>query len=169
MEFCGGGDLASFIKKHGSLPEAITRKFFRQLAAALQYMRAMNVAHMDLKPQNILLTNRYQPFIKVLVFAISLFIYFFCRVSSILTWKKAHRAKKWRVREMISASHPCDYTNFFMVGVGKVPLCNKFSIRGQNSNRRQHLNEAACGFLQINVGFFFVLFLNEVLGNIWEI
>lgn len=71
MEYCGGGDLGSFIKRHGSLPEAITRKFFRQLAAALQYMRAMNVAHMDLKPQNILLTNRYRPFIKISDFGLS--------------------------------------------------------------------------------------------------
>lgn len=65
MEYCGGGDLASFIHQHGSLPEAVTRRFFRQLASALFYMRAMNIAHMDLKPQNILLTNRQRPFIKV--------------------------------------------------------------------------------------------------------
>lgn len=65
MEYCGGGDLGSFIKQHGSLPEAITCRFFRQLAQAIQYMRAMDVAHMDLKPQNILLTNRYRPFLKV--------------------------------------------------------------------------------------------------------
>lgn len=68
MEYCGGGDLASLISQHGCLPEAITRHFFRQLAAAIQYMYAMNVAHMDLKPQNILLTNRYRPLIKVYFF-----------------------------------------------------------------------------------------------------
>lgn len=72
MEFCGGGDLGSFIRKHGSLPEAVTRKFFRQLACGLQYMRAMNVAHMDLKPQNILLSNKYRPSIKVLNFIASI-------------------------------------------------------------------------------------------------
>ncbi|KAL3982205.1 Protein kinase domain family protein [Acanthocheilonema viteae] len=71
MEYCGGGDLGSFIKHYGSLPEAITRRFFRQLASAIQYMRAMNVAHMDLKPQNILLTNRHEPSIKVSDFGLS--------------------------------------------------------------------------------------------------
>ncbi|VDD86222.1 unnamed protein product [Enterobius vermicularis] len=71
MEFCGGGDLGSFIRKHGSLPEAVTRKFFRQLACGLQYMRAMNVAHMDLKPQNILLSNKYRPSIKISDFGLS--------------------------------------------------------------------------------------------------
>lgn len=65
MEYCGGGDLGSFIKHYGSLSEAVTRRFFHQLALAIQYMRTMNVAHMDLKPQNILLTNRYKPLIKV--------------------------------------------------------------------------------------------------------
>lgn len=71
MEYCGGGDLASFLKTHGSLPEDIARRFFRQLAAALQYMRALDVAHMDLKPQNILLTNKYHPFLKVSDFGLS--------------------------------------------------------------------------------------------------
>ncbi|VIO86753.1 Uncharacterized protein BM_BM9610 [Brugia malayi] len=74
MEYCGGGDLGSFIKHYGSLPEAITRLCFRQLAAAIQYMRAMNVAHMDLKPQNILLTNRRKPFIKVSDFGLSQYL-----------------------------------------------------------------------------------------------
>uniref|UniRef100_A0A0R3RKT4 Serine/threonine-protein kinase ULK3 n=1 Tax=Elaeophora elaphi TaxID=1147741 RepID=A0A0R3RKT4_9BILA len=74
MEYCGGGDLGSFIKHYGSLPEAVTRHFFRQLASAIQYMRAMNVAHMDLKPQNILLTNRYKPSIKVSDFGLSQYL-----------------------------------------------------------------------------------------------
>ncbi|KAM3726219.1 Serine/threonine-protein kinase [Dirofilaria immitis] len=74
MEFCGGGDLGSFIKHYGPLPEALTRRFFRQLASAIQYMRAMNVAHMDLKPQNILLTNRFKPYIKVSDFGLSQYL-----------------------------------------------------------------------------------------------
>lgn len=65
MEYCAGGHLGSFIKHYGSLSEAVTRRLFRQLASSIRYMRAMNVAHMDLKPQNILLTNRYEPCIKV--------------------------------------------------------------------------------------------------------
>ncbi|VDK84249.1 unnamed protein product [Litomosoides sigmodontis] len=74
MEYCGGGDLGSLIKHYGSLPETVTRRFFRQLASAIQYMRAMNVAHMDLKPQNILLTNRHKPSIKVSDFGLSQYL-----------------------------------------------------------------------------------------------
>ena len=34
-------------------------------ALALQYMRAQNVSHMDLKPQNILLSSKSSPILKV--------------------------------------------------------------------------------------------------------
>uniref|UniRef100_A0A0N5ALA6 Serine/threonine-protein kinase ULK3 n=1 Tax=Syphacia muris TaxID=451379 RepID=A0A0N5ALA6_9BILA len=74
MEYCGGGDLAFFIRKYGSLPEVVARKLFGQLAGALQYMRAMNVAHMDLKPQNILLTNKSRLLIKVSDFGLSQYL-----------------------------------------------------------------------------------------------
>lgn len=65
MEYCSGGDLSTFIKQHHQLPEVVARKFLRQLASAIQYCRSHDVAHMDLKPQNLLLTNRYKPVLKV--------------------------------------------------------------------------------------------------------
>ncbi|XP_076465015.1 serine/threonine-protein kinase ULK3-like [Babylonia areolata] len=65
MEFCGGGDLSHFIKSKRALPERIVRKFLQQMALALQYLRSHNVAHMDLKPQNILLTSASNPVIKL--------------------------------------------------------------------------------------------------------
>ncbi|VDN01924.1 unnamed protein product [Thelazia callipaeda] len=74
MEYCGSDNLSSFIKRYGSLPEALTRRFFRQIAVAIQYMRTMNVAHMDLKPQNILLTNRHSPFVKISDFGLALYL-----------------------------------------------------------------------------------------------
>lgn len=57
MEYCGGGDLSRYIKSHIQLPEHICQRFLQQLAAALKFLRSKNVAHMDLKPQNILLTH----------------------------------------------------------------------------------------------------------------
>ena len=57
MEYCGGGDLSRFIKARQKLPESTCHIFLQQLASALKYLRQHNVAHMDLKPQNILLTN----------------------------------------------------------------------------------------------------------------
>ncbi|KOC67541.1 Serine/threonine-protein kinase ULK3 [Habropoda laboriosa] len=65
MELCHGGDLSSFIKKRHKLPEHICRRFLQQLALALEYLRNNNVSHMDLKPQNLLLTKKSQLTLKV--------------------------------------------------------------------------------------------------------
>ncbi|KAK3095391.1 hypothetical protein FSP39_014132 [Pinctada imbricata] len=56
MEYCSGGDLSQFIRSKRSLPEYIVKRFLQQLVKAMMYLRSHNVAHMDLKPQNILLT-----------------------------------------------------------------------------------------------------------------
>ena len=56
MEYCGGGDLSKYIKKHVKLPEKICKRFLQQLGAALKFLRTKNIAHMDLKPQNILIS-----------------------------------------------------------------------------------------------------------------
>uniref|UniRef100_A0A915KQD6 non-specific serine/threonine protein kinase n=1 Tax=Romanomermis culicivorax TaxID=13658 RepID=A0A915KQD6_ROMCU len=70
-EYCNAGDLSCYIrqtsqfppgssnKKLFSLPEPLTRKFLQQLAAAMRYLRSKQISHMDLKPQNILLTIEY--------------------------------------------------------------------------------------------------------------
>lgn len=63
LEYCAGGDLSKFIRQHRCLPEVIVRKFLQQLALALEYLHSKNVAHFDLKPQNIFLTSRLPPVI----------------------------------------------------------------------------------------------------------
>ncbi|KAF2084191.1 unc51-like kinase [Saccharata proteae CBS 121410] len=76
MEFCELGDLSTFIKKRttladhpatadmmrkypnppvGGLNEVIARHFLKQLASAMEFLRAKNYVHRDLKPQNLLL------------------------------------------------------------------------------------------------------------------
>uniref|UniRef100_A0A0K2TEP2 Serine/threonine-protein kinase ULK3 n=1 Tax=Lepeophtheirus salmonis TaxID=72036 RepID=A0A0K2TEP2_LEPSM len=57
MEYCGGGDLSRFIRLKKSLPECVVKKFLQQLGLALQFLRSKNISHMDLKPQNILITQ----------------------------------------------------------------------------------------------------------------
>jgi len=56
MEYCGAGDLSKYIKKHGKLSEKICQRFLQQLGSALKFLRSENISHMDLKPQNILIT-----------------------------------------------------------------------------------------------------------------
>ncbi|OTF75399.1 serine/threonine protein kinase-like protein, partial [Euroglyphus maynei] len=57
FEFCSGGELASIIRLKRSFPEEIVQHFLQQLASAMQYLRDNDVVHLDLKPQNILITG----------------------------------------------------------------------------------------------------------------
>ena len=65
LEYCSGGDLSSYIKRYRRLPEQVARKFLRQLASALSYIREKNISHMDLKPQNLLIESKYNCSLKV--------------------------------------------------------------------------------------------------------
>ena len=65
MEYCSGGDLSHFIRSKRTLPEYTVKRFLQQLVKAMMYMRSNNVAHMDLKPQNILLTAPPNPQLKI--------------------------------------------------------------------------------------------------------
>lgn len=76
MEYVALGDLSHFIKRraeikdselvgnmmvkypnprYGGLNEVVVRHFLQQLASALQFLRARNLIHRDVKPQNLLL------------------------------------------------------------------------------------------------------------------
>ena len=76
MEYCSLGDLSYFIKKrdrlaehettvdmatkyptspNGGFHEVVVRHFLKQLASALEFLRAKNLVHRDIKPQNLLL------------------------------------------------------------------------------------------------------------------
>lgn len=58
LEFCGGGDLGQFIQARGPSPEATARHFMLQLAAGLSFLRSRRLIHRDIKPQNLLLSDR---------------------------------------------------------------------------------------------------------------
>lgn len=61
LEYCAGGDVSEFLKRQGRVTEAVARHFMIQIAAGLQAMRAQNLIHRDLKPQNLLLTTAVNP------------------------------------------------------------------------------------------------------------
>ncbi|KAJ7365865.1 Serine/threonine-protein kinase ulk3 [Desmophyllum pertusum] len=75
MEYCSGGDLSRFIHSRRVLPEDITRRFLRQLALALHFLHANNIAHMDLKPQNLLLSARQNPVLKLADFGFAQYLH----------------------------------------------------------------------------------------------
>ncbi len=65
MEYCSGGDLSAFIRSRRTIPEKYVRRFVQQIACALKHLHSKGIAHMDLKPQNILLTSTNNPSLKL--------------------------------------------------------------------------------------------------------
>uniref|UniRef100_A0A0X3PHP6 Serine/threonine-protein kinase ULK3 n=1 Tax=Schistocephalus solidus TaxID=70667 RepID=A0A0X3PHP6_SCHSO len=65
IEYMSGGDLSHFLRSQKRLPERVIRYFLQQLAFALHYLFQKNIVHMDIKPQNILLTSSSPPTLKL--------------------------------------------------------------------------------------------------------
>uniref|UniRef100_A0A3Q1H9H6 non-specific serine/threonine protein kinase n=1 Tax=Acanthochromis polyacanthus TaxID=80966 RepID=A0A3Q1H9H6_9TELE len=55
MELCKNGDLSNYISVQGALEESSSCRLFKQLCTALRYLHNMDVAHRDLKCENLLL------------------------------------------------------------------------------------------------------------------
>lgn len=60
MENASNGDLLDFITKNGSISENNARIWFSQICEAMSYLHSLNIAHRDLKLENILLTKMMQ-------------------------------------------------------------------------------------------------------------
>eukprot|EP01022_Parablepharisma_sp_SALTPOND_P012070 TRINITY_DN1541_c0_g1_i1.p1 TRINITY_DN1541_c0_g1~~TRINITY_DN1541_c0_g1_i1.p1 ORF type:complete len:577 (-),score=55.72 TRINITY_DN1541_c0_g1_i1:5153-6883(-) len=58
MELCKNGDLFTFLKSKGALPEAEARWLFKQIVEGVKYLHDNQIIHRDLKPTNILLTEQ---------------------------------------------------------------------------------------------------------------
>ena len=59
MRYAENGDLLDFIQKTGPIPEQLSKLWFRQITSGIQYLHRMNIAHRDLKCENILLTKKF--------------------------------------------------------------------------------------------------------------
>ena len=51
LQFCEGGDLATYIAEHAPLKESDIAFLLKQIANAMQYLREKGIVHRDLKPQ----------------------------------------------------------------------------------------------------------------------
>jgi serine/threonine protein kinase len=58
MELCQGGDMHVLLRKGGPLGEPTARELMRQLASGMHYLWSRGLIHRDLKPQNLLLSQR---------------------------------------------------------------------------------------------------------------
>uniref|UniRef100_K3WH13 Uncharacterized protein n=1 Tax=Globisporangium ultimum (strain ATCC 200006 / CBS 805.95 / DAOM BR144) TaxID=431595 RepID=K3WH13_GLOUD len=58
MELCTGGELYDSIVKRGCYSEADAADIMKQLLSALQALHKYNILHLDIKPENILLSSK---------------------------------------------------------------------------------------------------------------
>ncbi|XP_053561419.1 serine/threonine-protein kinase 35-like [Bombina bombina] len=71
MEFCEGGDLNQYVLSRHPDP-AINKSFMLQLTSAIAFLHKNQIVHSDLKPDNILITERSgSPILKVVDFGLS--------------------------------------------------------------------------------------------------
>ncbi|KAI0985459.1 hypothetical protein GJ496_008530 [Pomphorhynchus laevis] len=73
MEWADSGDLLDFIKQRGHLNEIVSRKLFRQILSAVKYCHKMDIAHRDLKCENMLLDKHLN--IKIADFGFTRYCY----------------------------------------------------------------------------------------------
>jgi len=59
MRYAENGDMLDFIRQNGLVPERQAKIWFRQMVQGLQYLHSLNIAHRDLKCENILLSRHW--------------------------------------------------------------------------------------------------------------
>jgi len=60
LEICENGELFDLVYHGEALDEKVARTFFRQIVNGLEALHNKNIAHRDIKPQNILMTKDFQ-------------------------------------------------------------------------------------------------------------
>ncbi|KAM8972216.1 serine/threonine-protein kinase ULK3 [Pelodytes ibericus] len=125
-EYCPGGDLSRFIRTRRILPEKIAQVFLQQLASALKFLYENNIAHLDLKPQNILLNSLDRPHLKLADFG------FAQHMSSCDEPQALRGSPLYMAPEMVCSKHYDARVDLWSVGVilyealfGKAPFASK--------------------------------------------
>lgn len=59
MRFAEHGDLLDYVKTKGSLGELQASLWFHQMTSAIKYLHELNIAHRDLKCENILISKHF--------------------------------------------------------------------------------------------------------------
>ncbi|XP_013883299.1 death-associated protein kinase 2 [Austrofundulus limnaeus] len=73
LEFVSGGELFDFIAQKENLLESEAIQFIKQILEGLRFMHSNNIAHFDLKPENIMLSDKVspRPIIKLIDFGLA--------------------------------------------------------------------------------------------------
>jgi len=57
MDYCSNGDLLEYVKDKGYIEEAYGQHYFRQILSAVKHLHGLDIAHRDLKCENVLITS----------------------------------------------------------------------------------------------------------------
>eukprot|EP00095_Tigriopus_kingsejongensis_P003639 maker-scaffold606_size125303-snap-gene-0.15 protein:Tk03639 transcript:maker-scaffold606_size125303-snap-gene-0.15-mRNA-1 annotation:"death-associated protein kinase 2 isoform x2" len=71
LELLRGGELFDFISEKERLSEEEASNFIKQILLGLKHMHSKYIAHLDLKPENIMLKTENSPLLKLIDFGLS--------------------------------------------------------------------------------------------------
>jgi len=117
MEYAPHGTLHDFFAKYEqALDEKLARTYFHQLIAGLEYLHDNNVAHMDIKLDNIAIGYHYQ--MKFIDFDLSLNL-----TDNFLMSKGT---QDYRARELLKGKRPANLKACDIYSLGIVLFCMIF-------------------------------------------
>ncbi|XP_055845134.1 death-associated protein kinase related [Episyrphus balteatus] len=139
LELATGGELQTFLDNEESLTEAQTRICMREVLKALQFLHKRSIAHLDLKPQNILLTGeRIEDGLKLCDFGISRVVANGSNVREILG------TPDYVAPEVLQYEPLSLQTDIWSVGVLTYVLLSGFSPFGGDTKQETFLNISQC-------------------------
>lgn len=72
LELATGGELFEYVANTGRFSEPVARTYFHQMIDALDYLHSNNIAHRDMKPENLLFDSEFN--LKIADFGFSTFL-----------------------------------------------------------------------------------------------
>lgn len=139
LELATGGELQTFLDNEGSLTEAQTRICMKEILKAIQFLHKRSIAHLDLKPQNILLTgSNIEDGLKLCDFGISRVIENGSKVREILG------TPDYVAPEVLQYEPLSLQTDIWSVGVLTYVLLSGYTPFGGDTKQETFLNISQC-------------------------
>jgi len=145
LEYVGGGSLQELFDQKIQLPIYQTRKLFQQLIRALKHLHGLGIVHRDVKPENIMLTDKMQ--LKLSDFGIADFID--NQEDEENPRKRCHGSPAFMAPEMAKSSIPTTGQDIWAAGIVFYQMCfNKypFTIETKGSVKTILDNLCLCKF-----------------------
>uniref|UniRef100_A0A1L8DKQ5 non-specific serine/threonine protein kinase n=1 Tax=Nyssomyia neivai TaxID=330878 RepID=A0A1L8DKQ5_9DIPT len=139
LELATGGELQAILDNVGELTESQARTCMREILRALQYLHKKCIAHLDLKPQNILLCgDKVEDGLKLCDFGISRVVEEGGKIRDILG------TPDYVAPEVIQYEPLCLKTDIWSVGVLAYVLLTGCSPFGGDTKQETFLNISQC-------------------------